>query len=41
MTRRFGDDVFEKMEEDGGKLVSFTVEGGKKKEMMFDKEVRI
>ena len=29
------------MEKDGGKLVTFTVEGGKKKEMMFDREVCI
>ena len=33
--------MFEKMEKDGGKLVTFTVEGGKKKEMMFDREVCI
>ncbi len=39
MTRRFGEDVFEKMQKDGGKLVAFKVEGGKKKEMYFDREV--
>lgn len=36
---RFGDDIFEVVERDGGKLMHFKAEGGKKIDVVFDKKV--
>lgn len=38
MKRRFGEDVFKKVDKEGGKMVGFTVEGGVKKEAFLDRE---
>lgn len=39
LQKRFGEDVFEVVEKEGGKLATFKVEGGRKKDLLLDKKV--